>query len=281
MTAPIPGQTFGVSTRLTNRGTMPIQLPSLNLLDHARVCGDACQRRGFIAQPAAIGNHFFTVAVADEAPISTKEYFSRAAFTENRYTLSDSSSFGRPFNPPPLVAVARYSVNGVEVEMTEVVRRREPNLPYGFVVREVRTVPRVALTVSPMTAVVPLSSPTRTVDLDVTVMHNASAPTNGQIALTLPAGWTSTPAQHAFTFQRAGERRTYRFTIAAKTIDSQVRDVVAVATVDGKQYREGYELVEPRDLEARYLYRPAIAKVRGVDVQVVPESERGLRDGHR
>ena len=95
--------------------------------------------------------------------------------------------------------------------MTEVVRRREPNLPYGFVVREVRTVPRIALTVSPMTAVVPLSSPTRTVDLDVTVMHNASAPTNGQLALTLPAGWTSTPAQHAFTFQRAGERTHLSF----------------------------------------------------------------------
>ncbi len=213
--------------------------------------------------------------MAGQAPISTKEYFSRGAFTENRYTLSDSSSFGRPFNPPPLVAVARYSVDGVEVEMTEVVRRREPNLPFGFVLREVRTVPRVAVTVSPMTAVVPLSSATRTVDLDVTVMHNASVPTNGQIALTLPAGWTSTPALHAFTFQRAGERSTYRFTITAATIDGQVRDVAAVATVAGQQYREGYELVEARDLETRYLYRPAIAKVRGVDVQVVPHLNVG------
>ena len=275
MTAPIPGQTFGVSTRLTNRGTVPIQLSSLNLLTTpgyavTRVSGEAAS----LSQQQS-ATSFFAVAVADQAPISTKAYFSRAAFTENRYTLSDSSSFGRPFNPPPLVAVARYSVNGVEVEMTEVVRRREPNLPYGFVVREVRTVPRVAVTVSPMTAVVPLSSPTRTIDLDVTVMHNASAPTNGQIALTLPAGWTSTPAQHAFTFQRAGERSTYRFTITAKTIDGQVRDVVAVATVAGKQYREGYELLEPRDLEARYLYRPAIAKVRGVDVQVVPDLKVG------
>ena len=54
-----------------------------------------------------------------------------------------------------------------------------------------------------------------------------------------------------------------------------MRDVVAVATVAGKQYREGYELVEARDLEARYLYRPAIAKVRGVDVQVVPNLNVG------
>src|SRR6476659_7820899 len=128
-------------------------------------------------------------------------------------------TISRPFNPPPLVAVARYSVDGVEVEMTEVVRRREPNLPYGFVLREVRTVPRVAVTGSPRTAVVPLVSATRTVDLDVTVLHNASVPTNGQIALTLPVGWTSTPALHAFTFQRAGERSTDRFTITAEIPD--------------------------------------------------------------
>src|SRR6185295_342019 len=178
-------------------------------------------------------------------------------------------------NLPPLVAVAQYTVNGVEVEMREVVRRREPNLPYGYVVREVRTVPRIALTVSPMTAVVPVSSLKRSVDLDVTVMHNANAATSGQLTLMLPAGWTSTPPQHAFTFQRAGERSTYRFTVGAKAIDTQLRDVVAVATVDGKEYREGYELIEPRDLEARYLYRPSIAKVRGVDVQVVPNLKVG------
>ena len=88
MTAPIPGQVFGVSTRLTNRGTVPIQLPSLNLLATpgyavTRVNGEAASLR---QQQSA--TTFFTVAVADEAPISTKEYFSRGAFTENRYTLS-------------------------------------------------------------------------------------------------------------------------------------------------------------------------------------------------
>ena len=154
-------------------------------------------------------------------------------------------------------------------------------MPYGFVVREVRTVPRIALTVSPMTAVVPLSSPTRTVDLDVAVMHNANAPTNGQLALTLPTGWTSTPQQHTFAFQRAGERTTYRFKVTPKTIYTELRDVVAVATADGKQYAEGYELIEPRDLEARYLYRPSIAEGSRRQRQVVPGAESRLRDGHR
>jgi hypothetical protein len=55
-----------------------------------------------------------------------------------------------------------------------------------------------------------------------------------------------------------------------------VTDVVGHATADGKQYAEGYELIEPRDLEARYLYRPSIAKVRGVNVQVVPGLKVGV-----
>jgi len=274
MTAPIPGQIFGVNVRLTNRGTMPIEPKSVLMLPTPGFTPTVVTAQ-LPSDQQQSGTFFFSVKVADDAPITTKPYFSRAAFTENRYTLADPSSFGRPFNPPPFVAVANYSVSGVEIQMTDVVKRREPNLPYGYVVREVRTVPRIALTVSPMTAVVPLSSPRRTVDLDVTVMHNASAPTSGQLALTLPAGWTSTPAQQAFAFQRAGERSTYRFTVAAKTIDTQLREVVAVATVDGKEYREGYELIEPRDLEARYLYRPSVAKVRGVDVQVVPNLKVG------
>jgi hypothetical protein len=131
------------------------------------------------------------------------------------------------------------------------------------------------VSVSPTTAVILTSSTTRTVNLDVALVHNASTPTNGQVALTLPAGWTSTPAQQPFGFQRAGERTTYHFKVTAATIDTKMHDIVAVATADGRSYREGYELIEPRDLEARYLYRPSTARVRGVDVQVVPNLKVG------
>ncbi len=273
MTAPIPGQTFGVSARFATRGAVPVQIESVSLLTASGYTFKP-GRQSDDSQGQAV-TFFFSVAVNDDAPLSTKPYFSRAAFTENRYTLADPSSFGRPFTGPPLVARVAYTVNGISVELTETVKRREPNLPYGYVTREVRTVPRLAVTVSPMTAVVPLSSSAHSVDLDVTVMHNAGAPTNGQLTLTLPAGWTSMPPQHTFAFERAGERTTYRFKVTAKTIDTQLRDVVAVATADGKQYKEGYERIEPRDLEARYLYRPATAKVRGVDVQVMPNLKVG------
>ena len=285
LAAPVPGQTFVVQARLANRGGVPIQLGAWEMraepgwtarhLDNVASV-PVSDGRG----PSSLARHEvmtsrFSVTVAADAPISTKPYFSRAGLNESRYAIADASSFGRPFNPPPLVAVAKYSVNGVAVEISDVVKRRESKAPYGDAIREVRSVPRVALTVSPTAAVVPLASPAKTVDLEVAIVHNAEAPTTGQVALTLPAGWTSTPSAHPFTFQRAGERATYQFKVHAATIDARPYEVVAVATADGRQYREGYELIEPRDLEARYLYRPSTAAVRGIDVQVVPNLKVG------
>jgi hypothetical protein len=52
--------------------------------------------------------------------------------------------------------------------------------------------------------------------------------------------------------------------------------VQVVATAGGKEYREGYEPIEHRDLETRYLYRPARSEVRGVHVSV----PAGLRVGY-
>jgi LmbE family N-acetylglucosaminyl deacetylase len=282
MTAPVPGQVFGVQLRLANRGGSPIHFPPDGAFDVRAA-------PGWVAGPApsdgplptALARHEvatarFAIAVAPDAPISTKPYFSRAGLNESVYTIADPASFGRPFNPPPLVATARYIVNGVPVEATEVVMRRETKAPYGDVLREVRSVPRLSVTVSPTAAIVPLSSQTRTVDVQVAVVHNAEAPSKGEVTLSLPSGWSSAPRAHAFSFERAGERASYAFTVTAATIDARPYDIVAVATSDGRSYREGYELIEPRDLEARYLYRPSTATVRGIDVHVVP----GLKVGY-
>jgi hypothetical protein len=49
-----------------------------------------------------------------------------------------------------------------------------------------------------------------------------------------------------------------------------------VARARGKEFSEGYQVIEHRDLETRYLYHAARAEVRGIDVKVAP----GLRVGY-
>jgi hypothetical protein len=129
--------------------------------------------------------------------------------------------------------------------------------------------------VSPGAAVIPLASTTKRVELTVDVVHNAEDATTGAVTLTVPQGWTVTPPQQAFTFARAGERASYRFTVAAASIDAKPYRVEAVATAAGQSYREGYEVIDQRDLEVRYLYRPSTVEVRGIDVTVLSNLKVG------
>ena len=189
--------------------------------------------------------------------------------------------------PAPLVASARYIISEVPVEISAPVVRRESKAPYGELVRTVRTVPRIAITVSPSNAIVPLGRAVealrrlkpralRTIDIEVSLLHNANDPSSGQVVLHLPDGWRAKPASQAFTFARAGERASYRFAVTPGPIGQQTYEIEAAA-IDGLgEYREGYELIDHRDLELRYLYREASTVVRGVDVTTVA----GLKVGY-
>ena len=277
MAAPVPGQTFEVRARLANRGRLAVA-PAEITLEAATGWTATATGPADIAATVAAHDQLarrFSVAVAADAPLSTRPYFRRSGLQESRYTLDDPASFGRAASAPPLVAVARYVVEGSPVTVREVVRRREAKLPYGDVLREVRSVPRLAVTVSPAAAVIPLASASKRVELTVDLVHNAEEATSGAVTLTVPAGWSVVPPQQPFTFARAGERASYRFTVAAPAIDAKPYRVEAVATSAGRAYREGYELIDQRDLELRYLYRPSTVEVRGIDVTVLANLKVG------
>jgi LmbE family N-acetylglucosaminyl deacetylase len=281
MGAPVPGQTFEVRARLANRGGVPLAINAVTLsaADGWRVTPSANPTPGTLNRNDQY-THRFSVTLSDTVPISTKPYFSRNGLQESRYMLSDAAQFGKPASTPPLVAVAQYTVSGVPVEIRETVRRREAKLPYGDVLREVRSVPRLAVTMTPANAIVPLGAAARRVDVEVSLLHNAESPTSGRVALKMPAGWTSAPPSADFSFARAGERSSYRFTVSPGTIDAKPYQIEAIATASLKgapsEYREGYELIDQRDLEVRYLYRASTTEVRGIDVTVVP----GLKVGY-
>jgi hypothetical protein len=114
------------------------------------------------------------------------------------------------------------------------------------------------------------------VQLIVDLVNNHEGAINGQLTLTLPAGWRSDPASQPFAFERAGERAVYPFAVTIPALENRAYQVEAVATADGRRYTEGYEVIDQRDLELRYLYRPSTVQVRGLDLQTVP----GLKIGY-
>jgi len=277
MGAVVPGQTFEVRVSMSNRGGVSIT-PDTVTLDVDRgwqVTPTPGEALAALSRGQVVRQRF-TVALAADTPISTRPYFSRASIQDSRYGFSDASQFNRPFSDAPAEAVVRYRVGEVPVETRTVVRRREPRLPYGFVMRELRVVPAVSLTVAPTTAVVPLAASIKRVGITVDLLNSRATGSQGEVALRVREGWKVEPARAPFAFARAGERASFRFTIAMPAIENRLYDVHAVATSDGRDYTEGFEEIDFRDLEARHLYRPSTIGVRGIDVSVVP----GLKVGY-
>ncbi|OLC83407.1 MAG: hypothetical protein AUH72_04455 [Acidobacteria bacterium 13_1_40CM_4_65_8] len=270
----VPGQSFDVRLRLTNRGSIDVEPMGFTILFPGAGMGGA--ESGF---PPLKRDQTITRALKATVPSNssfTRPHFTRPSVIENRYTVVDSGSLHRPAVPPAFLATAHYRVNGVRSDMTVPVTRREAQLPYGYAMRELAIVPALAVNVSPRQGIVPLSLASKRVRVQVELTNNAPSGSQGQLALKLPAGWKSEPAAIPFAFARPGEKSRHQFTVSVPAIENRDYTIDAVATVNGQQFQEGYDVIEHRDLETRYLYHAATARVRGIDVKIAP----GLKVGY-
>jgi hypothetical protein len=64
--------------------------------------------------------------------------------------------------------------------------------------------------------------------------------------------------------------------VSIPALENRDYRIQAVAASAGREFREGYDAIQHRDLETRYLYREASAAVRGVDVKI----SSGLKVGY-
>jgi LmbE family N-acetylglucosaminyl deacetylase len=265
----VPGQTFDVRTALTSRShasivPSQISLESASDLTAQRGVGDIGKELTY--NQSAIQR--FTVRVADDAKLS-KPYFSRDSIQQNRYAIDDATQLHRPARQPALTAVAKYTVDGTTIEVRQAVQNREAQLPYGYAMHELKIVPVLAVNVHPRQAIIPLTMTSKTVFVNVELLNNKDGDVNGTLALKLPDGWRSDPPQALFAFRHAGEKGQYGFTVLASALRGRDYRIEAVATSNGREYREGYDVIDKRDLETIFLYHPAHVGIRGIDVKIV------------
>ncbi len=253
MAAVTPGQTIDVRTVFVNRS--PVEVTSVRVNVRATgnwsIKGDPAPAHAKLNQPVS---KTFSVTVPDNAPL-TRPYF--RAEIDSGGALRDHRPGARSYRPssePPLEAVARYDVDGIPVDIRRAVTRLDANLPYGYDTRVLAIVPTMAVTLSPAQAVAPVGQAGRTVRLKAEVVHNREGTSDGRLTLKVPAGWQVRPATHAFQFSHSGERGLYQFTVTIPALDNRDYRLEAVATSGGREYREGYDTIQHRDLETRYLY---------------------------
>jgi hypothetical protein len=271
----VPEQSFDIKVQFTNRGSVDVNVG----LIHATPGGVAGVIAGYLPPPPIVKRdqtvtRTLKVMVPSTAAFS-RPYFSRLSLAESRYTILDPASLHRPASMPAFLAHVKYTVAGVPVDIRTPVTRREAQLPYGYVMRELAIVPALALTVSPRQAIVPLGAADRSVRLQMELTNNTPTPGKGELTLKLPPGWKAEPAAIPFAFARAGEKSRHQFTVAVPAIENREYRIDAVATSNVGTFSWGYDVIEHRDLETRYLYREAMSRVRGVDVKIAPDLKVG------
>jgi LmbE family N-acetylglucosaminyl deacetylase len=277
----VAGQRVSVDVVLTNHGTTTLENPQLSVDVPAawNATGGSTFDSG-LRQNAGLRSILTFTVPGDAAP--TRPYFERDSISETRYRVRDPAQMFRPAAEPPVSVVARYQVAGAVVEARSVVRRREPHVPYGDELRELAVVPAIAVNVSPRIAVVPLGVQAGAVDIVVDLVNNLRPANDGAVHAVLevrppPGTPVSGPAATAsFDFTRAGERSTHRFHFVPRDVASG-RDYwfQVVASAGGREYSDGYDAIEHRDLETRNLYHRAGVLVRGIDVTIAPKLKVG------
>jgi LmbE family N-acetylglucosaminyl deacetylase len=268
-----PGQAVDVRVAVSVRGRRPVTVSSATVQGPSglrvgveRAAGVARAEQPLTARAGII--------VPPDSP-ATRPYFARASIGETRYTVVDPAGLGRSFAPPAFTALVEGDVEGTPLQVRVPVVRREAQLPYGYVTRELEVLPVVGLTMTPGVLVVPSDGKAHAMDVLVDAVTYSTAGASGDVRLDVPSGWTATRSQ-AFALTSAGARSRLTFRVTTPALPAGQHRVKAVATSGGRTYSTGYQVIRHRDLPLRYLVREAASLVSAMDVAVRP----GVRVGY-
>src|SRR5437762_1790303 len=269
----LPGQQFWVKVHAINPTKVPVQLESVAIEapegEQWKINAES-QPRG-----ALQGNKSIDVRFAIQAPDNaayTQPYFTRPNIEQSYYDIKEAKFLNRPLAPYPLTARLRLSFDGVPFEIAQVVQSVKRVTGSGTVFQPLSVGPAVALTISPRPRIVPTIS--KSFDLTVTVHSHVKGPAEGTVKLDLPQGWRA--AQEEFATAKDGDDQTLKFHVTPGRIEEKPYAITAVATYNGRDYKEGYHTVGYSGLRPYDLYQASTYRTNGVDVKVAP----GLNVGY-
>jgi LmbE family N-acetylglucosaminyl deacetylase len=279
----VPGQKFSITATLTNRSSVKLEEIAVDLIvrGHLDVSSTPIRTTSLgygeqLKQP-------FEVKVQDDAEY-TRPYWSRQnPYRDNIYHIDQPQFVNLPWAPPEITAAVTYRVGGVRFSISEPGRTSVTEPLVGEVRRLVMIAPAMSVEVMPHEGVMLVGRRNASIDMHTDVhtivTSNADDHAETKVHLELPPGWASTPSEVSLHFEHEGEVQTADFRLTTLQSEAPVAgrtySVRAVAQYEGKEYREGYQVVAHAGLEPRHLYRPATAELRAVDVKVAPQLKIG------
>lgn len=271
----IPGEKFGVKVHAVSQSPAAVKLAGIKVVaTDGKDWGikSAGANAGDLTKDKPVDARF-DLSVPENAGY-TRPYFSRPDIEQSFYDISDPRYLNWPLPPYPLEAWAEFQYDGVSVSVGQVVQSSKRVNGIGEVLEPLVVGPAVSINISPRAGIVPLNA--KAFDVVTTLHSNIKGSGKGTVKLDLPQGWSSQPAIAEFSTKSDGDELSLTFAVTPQGLAEKPYQITAVANVDGKEYREGYELTGYSGLRPYYLYRPSVLRTSGVDVKVA----QGLRVGY-
>jgi LmbE family N-acetylglucosaminyl deacetylase len=269
----IPGQEFWVKVHTTNPTNVAVQVESIAIEtpqgEQWKVDAEAATRG------ALKGNRSMDVRFTIHAPQDagyTRPYFKRPDAEQPYYDIQHTQFLSMPVEPYPLTAKLGLTLDGAPFEISQVVQSVKRVTGQGTVLEPLVVGPAVSLAIAPQAGIVPLNS--KAFDLTVTVHSNVKGPAKGTVKLEVPQGWKT--EQQDFSTAKDGDDQSLKFHVVPGRIEEKPYALTAVATYEGREYKEGYHSVGYAGLRPYNLYRASAYRTAGVDVKVAP----GLNVGY-
>ncbi|MGH3164658.1 MAG: PIG-L family deacetylase, partial [Trebonia sp.] len=183
----------------------------------------------------------FHVSVPENAP-ATQPYWLQLPREGYIYRWPAASAKNRPFSPPLVTADVSVEIGGVPVTIERPVQYRYADRARGELRRNLNVVPALSVGLDSNLEIVPLDSLGHARKISVRLTSEATTAQAGRVELSLPSGWTSSPAQASFTLETEGAETAVPFEITPPAgAKAGQYHVGVVASVDGHSYNRTME----------------------------------------
>jgi hypothetical protein len=275
-----PGDKIPVTVYFYNRGPETIKLKEIKISTTSGPVTFANNNQEPKEVPsggAAISKYSVTIA---QSAKPTEQFWHLTQKGSARYTTYPAPDEFAPFGEPEISVEAVYTIGDVDIPIRTTVQAQTGNPLRGADFDEFQIVPALSLTLDPDLKIAPVSVKNEEYEFRVSILNNRKDGARGTLKLTAGAGWRIKPAEAQFALSRKGETYSAGFTVQVPA-GTKVGDysVEAIATIDGQEFRQGYQKISYLDNWTRNYYRPAKSKLEVFEIKTSPNLTVGYIPG--
>jgi LmbE family N-acetylglucosaminyl deacetylase len=264
-----PGQEFPVHVHAA-QATTSTRLEKVWLESYTGDPWNSVQTSGQWDSSAASADPVFTVHAASNAE-ATAPHFTRPSIEQPYYDIEKPQWRERSFPPYPLAAWAEFTFDGLPIRLGGVVQALERITGRGGTYQPLIVTPAIGVSVDPEARTLPVDGSS----LPVRVTVHTQAAADGTVALELPAGWRSEPAEGQFHRKGPGDTDPILFSVIPVVAEAGAYAIKAVAQAGGHSYETGWHNVSYVGLRPYNQYEAAELRTRKIDAKLAPRLHIG------